>query len=380
VWVTFGCFCLAPSLACAQEEAQPHRTGRHAVRFTQRDPRSSAAEANRRLGDGVRFNPVACKFNHDSESYEIYVPNSYSQSERFGLIVWINAANDGGLPPDYQALMDKHRLIWIGANNAGNDRTPFWIRAMLAIDGASNIKRIYNIDPDRVYVSGPSGGGRVSSMAALLFPDVFTGGGYYVIGCNYMKNLATEGNQFAKGFWTKPDPRIVAVAKKRRFAMLTGSEDFNKPGTERVYKAYKRDGFKHVTYLEQPGLDHQIPSAEWFEKGLVALDQPLIDAADEAYESAVTAEKEGRLLNAYQAFIYAQTHGRDQEFYEQAKAKVAELKPKMKPLSEHLFQELGDEPTATELRQFARDWFGYPVAQRAAEQANVLGIAELDGI
>ena len=374
------CLVLLPSFAWTQDAPQPHRTGRYSVRFTQRDPRSGVAEANRRFGEGVRFNPAACKFDHSSESYEVYVPQSYDPSKRFGLIVWINAGDDGGIPPGYEELLDKHRLIWIGANNGGNDRSPFWIRAMLAIDGASNIKHLYNIDSDRVYVSGISGGGRVASMVALTFPDVFSGGAYYVIGCNYMKNLATSGNKFAPGFWTKPDPRILEMAHKRRFAMITGSEDFNKPGTERVFKGYKNDGFQFVTFLEQPGLGHRLPDAQWYEKGILALDQPLVEAAPAQFKLAVEAEQNSQFLEAFRSYVFAATHGRGQSFHETATGKVADFQPQMSGLSEQAYADLPPDSSSVQLRQFVRQWYEYPIAKQASQRANELGVKELADI
>jgi hypothetical protein len=44
------------------------------------------------------------------------------------------------------------------------------------------------------------------------------------------------------------------------------------------YNGFKRDGFEHITYFQVPGMGHQAPDAEWFEKGLAALDEPIATA------------------------------------------------------------------------------------------------------
>src|SRR5439155_25600624 len=34
-----------------------------------------------------------------------------------------------------------------------------------------------------------------------------------------------------------------------------------------------KEGYQHVTLLQVPGMGHEIPEAEWFEKGILALDE-----------------------------------------------------------------------------------------------------------
>jgi poly(3-hydroxybutyrate) depolymerase len=43
------------------------------------------------------------------------------------------------------------------------------------------MRQLYSIDEQRVYASGYSGGGRITSGLALLYPEVF-GGGFSVYG------------------------------------------------------------------------------------------------------------------------------------------------------------------------------------------------------
>lgn len=259
----------------AEEGPEPGRTGSFTVTFSESDPRSSLKVANRRLGKSGKFVPDEYDFKLADESYQVFVPENYDGTKSHGLIAWISSGPKGSVPGQYEALMEKHRLIWIGANMSGNSRQPHWIRAMLAIDAVFNMKQLYKIDPERIYVSGVSGGGRMSSMVAPPYPDVFTGGACYVIGCNPIRHIPIDDNKGFPGFWHEPDPAIIALAKKRRFVLLTGSGDYNKPGTKRVYEAYRKDGFPHVTYLEEPGLDHAMPSPEWFEKAILTLDKPL---------------------------------------------------------------------------------------------------------
>ena len=57
--------------------------------------------------------------------------------------------------------------------------------------------------------------------------------------------------------------------------LLTGDNDGNRLETRGVYEAYQRDNFKHVEYMQVPGMGHEYPNAEWVEKAIKALDAPL---------------------------------------------------------------------------------------------------------
>jgi len=46
----------------------------------------------------------------------------------------------------------------------------------------------------------------------------------------------------------------------------------NREQTKLYYGGMLEDGFKHVTYIEIPGLGHQVPNRAWFEKGLDLLE------------------------------------------------------------------------------------------------------------
>jgi acetyl esterase/lipase len=139
------------------------------------------------------------------------------------------------------------------------------------------MKARYNIDPDRVYVSGVSGGGRIASMLGVGYADIFKGG-FYIIGCNfYRQELSVEqkGAAFPKSYSVPPAKIFNFARKQSKHVFLTGDHDPNREQTEIYYKAFKKDGFEHITYLQVPGMGHRPPDSEWFEKGMAALDEKL---------------------------------------------------------------------------------------------------------
>ena len=193
--------------------------------------------------------------------------------------VVLEAPADGGgvsLPENLEALAEE-RLIWIGANNSGNDRY-HWYRTGLALDAVHNMQQLYNIHPDRVYVAGYSGGGRVASSLALLYPEVFQGGGYF-FGCSYFRDVPVPKRTDAywqASFPPPPKPALKEIKSRNRYVFLTGENDFNRDETKANYRALRRDGFDHATYLEIPEAAHGFGvRGEWLKKVVEALDAPL---------------------------------------------------------------------------------------------------------
>ncbi|HEV8608386.1 MAG TPA: PHB depolymerase family esterase, partial [Tepidisphaeraceae bacterium] len=133
----------------------------------------------------------------------------------------------------------------------------------------------YDISPNRIFISGASGGGRVSSMLGVCYPDIFKGG-MYIIGCNYYREMAAPnagGQVWRRGYAPPPGEILIQAKKNVSHVLLTGEKDGNREQTKIYYEnGFKKDGFLHVTYLEVPGMGHQPPNSEWFERGLAAME------------------------------------------------------------------------------------------------------------
>ena len=59
----------------------------------------------------------------------------------------------------------------------------------MSLEAVAQARRHFTIDPQRVYASGASGGGRMASEVAVLYADVYTGG-FPLIGANGYRNIA----------------------------------------------------------------------------------------------------------------------------------------------------------------------------------------------
>ena len=263
---------LAPS-AFADEP----RTGAYQTSFTDRSPLSALEIQVPRFGGTLTALKASGKDNDydlGAETFEVYVPASYKQGDGWGLFVFDSPGGRGNLHEPWREVLEKHKLMWIGPNKAGNDRLPL-CRFGLCIDAVHNMKKLYDIDPNRVYIAGVSGGGRISSMLGVCYPDIFKGG-MYICGCNYFREMEapnTGGKVWHRGY-AQPKAEMFTQAKKNvSHVLLTGEKDMNREQTKEYYeKGFKKDGFLHATYIEVPGMGHQPPDPEWFEKGVTAME------------------------------------------------------------------------------------------------------------
>jgi hypothetical protein len=281
-WAAVFLISISPFAFCADDappEKKNDKGGAQTLRFFERAELSAKKTLAARMGWLISPEEAAKDYNLAEESFELYVPDAYTGEKPFGLFVFVNPGGNGRLMGQWKSIIDQHELIWIGPNNAGNDRqTP--ARMGLSIDAAYNMQKQYKIDPNRVYVCGVSGGGRVASMLCVSFADVFKGG-FYIIGCNFYRqenSVEQKGFVFPRSYKVPPATIFKLARKDTKHVFLTGDTDGNREQTQVYYNAFKHDGFDHITYLQVPGMGHQPPNEEWFAKGMAALDEPLAAA------------------------------------------------------------------------------------------------------
>jgi tetratricopeptide (TPR) repeat protein len=260
-------------------EPEAGRTGRYRVAFTGRSPLSGVGEFVERYGaDRAALrsaDPSDGAYDLTEETFEVLAPESYRPGEGWGLLVWVSPGSYGGTErPETLRLLEEHRLLWIGANRSGNTRFT-WDRIGLALDAAHNMTALYDLSPDRVYVAGYSGGGRITSALAMLYPEVFRGG-LSVFGCNFYRQVPIPhrpGTHWPAMFREPPRRTLQAIRTGSRFVLYTGERDFNRAQTRATFEAMREAGFEHVHYLEVPGADHYSGlDPEWIGRALDLLD------------------------------------------------------------------------------------------------------------
>lgn len=205
------------------------------------------------------------------EKFFVRPPKDYDPKLPAGLIVWINAGREGAPPALFFPVLDQLNIVTIGAENSGNDR-PVADRYQLALDAAATASRRYHIDPRRVYVTGISGGGRVSSILCGCFPDLFTGAVPIVGLSTYINVPAGPGQAWPAGY-QKPPARLYALLRPHRIGTITGPKDFNYDEITHATQFMIDDGLNFRVF-DVPGMAHEMPTAERFAEALRWVDEP----------------------------------------------------------------------------------------------------------
>jgi Esterase PHB depolymerase len=255
-------------LAVQAAEFPPFTAGKSTVSFTALPKQAEADEVKWRLHSVE--NPGA--FDLAKEKFQLIVPPTYQHADKWGVFLWISPGDTAAIPADWELVLAARKLLFVGALKSGNPRNIF-DRVRLAVAANTAMRERFNVDGRRVYVSGHSGGGRVASMVGVAYADMFSGTMPFM-GVNFYADIPAGDGKTTYGANFIPDDEVLAIAKKFcRYALVTGEKDFNRAGTKTLFEqGFKKEGFAHVTYLEAPGVGHNLPPAKWLEQGLDFLD------------------------------------------------------------------------------------------------------------
>jgi hypothetical protein len=201
------------------------------------------------------------------ERYFVHIPESYTGTTPYGLIVFIDAGDQvGGLPDGWASVLDGRKFLFVEAESSGNDQYRSR-RLGLAVLGALEMMSRYRIDPRRVYVSGYSGGARMAGFLGFFQPDIFRGT-IQNCGADFYKpvpkvaatsSLDTAGKPY--GIFNATAEEIVG-ARRVRFVLITGTNDFRRGNILDVFNGgFFREGFR-AKLLDVPGMGHTTCSGE----------------------------------------------------------------------------------------------------------------------
>jgi len=126
---------------------------------------SVCAASAQDLSRGVIIEDVKCA-EDPSQSYALYLPSSYSGDRRWNVLMAFHPAARGRLMVEkYQAAAEQYGYVIAASNTSRNGPWAASLAAARAM--AIDVGRRFSLDPQRVYLTGMSGGARVAMLVAL---------------------------------------------------------------------------------------------------------------------------------------------------------------------------------------------------------------------
>ncbi|NOX82515.1 MAG: hypothetical protein GXP06_05935 [Alphaproteobacteria bacterium] len=207
--------------------------------------------------EGARAFEGAVEPGHEIH-FDVYVPNTYDPSRPAGVLVFVSPTISGQIPKKWKKIFDRRNLIWVSVGKSGNKVSALRRIAEASVSPAF-IAQNYKINPDRIYLSGFSGGGRISSYTASYYPELFKGT-IFICGVNP---------------WAQTPPPLFDIIKKNRFVFLSGTQDFNLRETKKVYKLYNKAGVENTKLMVVANMAHAIPDSTKYDEAIGFLDKDL---------------------------------------------------------------------------------------------------------
>lgn len=189
-------------------------------------------------------------------TWEVYIPTSYDPGKPTGVLIYISPQNIINVPSSWMSIMEERNIIWIASRMSGN-KVFTAKRILYALTSLEILQKRYQIDPARIYITGFSGGGRVASIAASQYPNIFKGAAY-ICGANFWENLSAEQ---------------LEQVHQNRYVFISGAQDFNLNETKQVYSKYKKAGAKNIKLMVVSRMGHSNPKKQKFAQAIRFLDE-----------------------------------------------------------------------------------------------------------
>ncbi|MBX3741119.1 MAG: hypothetical protein KF712_09025 [Akkermansiaceae bacterium] len=192
----------------------------------------------------------------------LYVPPNYDGSEAFGVLVYISPGDGAvSLLPGWDNVFQEKKLIYCSPYGAGNKQGDMR-RIALALDSVATVRAGYKIDPNRLLVSGTSGGGAEATT----------------IGVNYAEFLAIDcsrgtypDHELCFPYLDSGDIREVARQKKR-FAWVSGPKDRNYASIKGGVAAWEAAGVKSKLF-EDPNQGHAAATEDLLRQAITWIEE-----------------------------------------------------------------------------------------------------------
>lgn len=203
--------------------------------------------------------------------YQVYLPSNYTPTKRWPVILFLHGAGEGGrdalLPTEYQLgsairrNADRYPGIVVFPQVG---RTPAWSSTdvLFALTVLSHVEQDFATDPDRIYLTGVSSGGKAAWHALYRYPERFAAA---LIVCGLVRPIRENGRLAPDPDPVVPDadgdPSEQLARRLRRMPLWTFHGDidpvFPVEDARRVMAALSQVAAP-VRYTELAGFGHDV--------------------------------------------------------------------------------------------------------------------------
>jgi predicted esterase len=205
-------------------------------------------------------NWLPADYDSAKQQYDLFVPPTYNAKQSYPVVVFISPGDGPSGWKEWEPVCKQSGVIFASPYGAGNN-VDFKKRVRLVLDVLDDVRRNYDTDPDRTYIGGFSGGGRIAGHIAFSLPEYF-GGTVPVCATGELR----EEN------WLQH--RMI---DRLSVALVTGESDFNRGECERYKGPWLTEIGVRTKVWVTPKLGHGVPSDKtlaeafkWLEEGLPA--------------------------------------------------------------------------------------------------------------
>jgi predicted esterase len=202
-------------------------------------------------------------FADRAAEFQVYLPHGYSAEVPAGLIVYVSPVESGEIPDDWKSVLDHHNLIWVGINESGNTM-PREQRIAEAKASLAFAADQYELNEQRIYIAGMSGGAQIAAIVSASHPELFKGG-IFICGVDPWSERDLDP-------WVESPPAGLEFIKQNPYVFVSGTEDFKLAAVARVYRKYRKAGVEDSRLIVVDGMGHELPDAGTFDRVIAFLD------------------------------------------------------------------------------------------------------------
>jgi pimeloyl-ACP methyl ester carboxylesterase len=195
-------------------------------------------------------------YDSTSTEYELFVPPGGGKKP-LALVLFISPGQQPAGWAQWGGVCRKNGIVFASPLAAGNN-CPMQRRVRIVLDVLDDVRRQVAMDPDRTYIGGFSGGGRIASSIAFALPELFGG-----------VASVCAGAELRDESWLRQ-----RAVDRLSVALVTGENDFNRGEIERWRGPLLSEVGVRTKVWTVPKLGHGIPDERvlaevfrWLEDG-----------------------------------------------------------------------------------------------------------------